>query len=438
MTPGLPRRIKLAFLLQAALASIVITGGVLLTGVIVRDSVIQERLDAEAATFWAGRASNPAYPLPQTATLTGYLSPTGAGGRAVPDYMRGLPAGRHRISAPTVPGPGRSPRQRFSDEVVLVETRGPDTFYLSFESGHIDRAIGLTGLVSLLLSLLATYLVTWLTYRTSKRLVAPVSWLAGVVSRWDPRESDVTAIKAGSLPAEAGVEVQQLAEALVGLADRVAEFVQRERDFTRDASHELRTPLTVIRVATDMLLADPNTLPATSRALARVQRAGRDMEAVIDAFLILARESDVGPQDREFDVGEVVREQVERMQPLLADKPVSIELLDEGAPSVVGSPHVLAVMVGNLLSNAAHFTNLGRIQVRMSAQEIVVRDSGIGMDPETLAKAFMPFYRADIASEDRKGMGLAITYRLGERVGWPVSLRSQPDKGTTATIRLLP
>src|SRR5690606_22177038 len=220
------------------------------------------------------------------------------------------------------------------------------------------------------------------------------------------------------------------------MTERVSDFVQRERDFTRDASHELRTPLTVIRVATDMLLADPNTSAATGRSLARVQRAGRDMEAVIDAFLILAREADVGPLDREFEVGDVVREQVERMQPLLTDKPVSIELLDDGAPRLLGSPQVLAVMVGNLLSNAAHFTSHGRIQVRLTADAIEVRDSGIGMDAATLAKAFNPFYRADIAREDSKGMGLAITRRLGDRVGWPVSLRSKPDRGTTATIHL--
>lgn len=438
MSPGLPRRIKLAFILQAALASIVITGGVLVTGLVVRDSVVHERLDLEAADFWAARSTDPAYPLPKTSVLTGYIVPEGVGQEPVPPYIRALSPGYHRINRRSIPVEYQTGGKRFVEKVVLVQPRGSSTFYLSFESGYIDRAIVLTGLISLVLSLLATYLVTWLTYRTSKRLVAPVTWLADVVSRWDPRESDVTAIKARSLPRDAGVEVQQLAESLVGLTDRVAEFVQRERDFTRDASHELRTPLTVIRMATDMLLADPNTLPATSRSLARVQRAGRDMEAVIDAFLILARETDVGPQDREFDVAEVVRDQVERMQPRLADKPVSIEVLDEGAPAVVGSPHALAVMVGNLLSNAAHFTHLGRIQVRMSADQIEVIDSGIGMDPATLAKAFTPFYRADIAHEDRKGMGLAITRRLGDRMGWSVSLRSQPGKGTTATIRLAP
>ncbi len=436
MTTGLPRRIKLAFILQAVLASIVITGGVLITGLVVRESVLTERLERESATFWEGRDADPSYPLPRTASVAGYVLPAGPADRLVPGYLRALAPGRHRVHAPRDVSADDHPRARSRYDAVLVQPHGTSMFYLSFEASYIDRAIGLTGLISLLLSLLATYLVSWLTYRTSRRLVAPVSWLAGVVSRSDPRTLDVAAIKLQNLPPEAGSEVHQLADALVGLTDRMSELIQRERDFTRDASHELRTPLTVIRMATDMLLANPDTSAATAKSLARVQRAGRDMEAVIDAFLILAREADIGPQDHEFEVRDVVREQVERMQPLLADKPVAIELLDEGAPRLPGSPQVLGVMVGNLLSNAVRFTHHGRIQVRLAPDAIEVSDSGIGMDAATLAKAFNPFYRADIGRDDSKGMGLSIAHRLGDRVGWPVSLRSQPGEGTVATIRL--
>src|SRR5690606_39253715 len=139
--------------------------------------------------------------------------------------------------------------------------------------------------------------------------------------------------------------------ALRSLAERVADFVERERDFTRDASHELRTPLTVIRVATDMMLADADTSERSMRSLARVQRAGRDMEAVIDAFLILAREADIAPQSAEFEARDIAHEQVERVRPLLLNKPVSIEVVDNGAPRLFGPPHVLSVMLANLLSN---------------------------------------------------------------------------------------
>jgi signal transduction histidine kinase len=428
MTQGLPRRIKLAFILQALLGSIVITAGVLLAGLGVRHAVVAERMQREADLFWTGRAASPAFALPGNSTVAGYLMPAGPGDRLPPRELRGLE-------------PGTYPRLLFAASGqrldVLVDRRPEGTFYLTFDGSHIDRAILLTGLISLVLSLLATYLISWLTYRTSKRLVAPVSWLAGVVSKWDPRDPDAEAIRPRNLPAEAGTEVRELSRALVGLAERVADFVERERDFTRDASHELRTPLTVIRVATDMMLADPDTSARTLRSLARVQRAGRDMEAVIDAFLILAREADIAPQSAQFDVRDIVHDQVERVRPLLQSKPVAIEVVDNGAPMLFGPPHVLAVMVGHLLSNAAHFTEHGDIEVRLLPDRLEVRDSGIGMDAQTLARAFEPFYRGDPNRELGQGMGLSIARRLGDRMGWPVALESEPGRGTVATIRFL-
>jgi len=428
MTQGLPRRIKLAFILQALLGSIVITAGILLAGLGVRHHVVTERMQREADLFWIGRAASPAYPLPRNSTMAGYVMPASAGDRAVPRELRGLDPGVY---------PRRLPGAAGKRLDVLVARRPEGTFYLTFEASHIDRAIVMTGLVSLVLSLLTTYLLSWMTYRTSKRLVAPVSWLAGVVSKWDPRDPDAEAIRPRNLPVEAGTEVRRLSRALVGLAERVADFVERERDFTRDASHELRTPLTVIRVATDMMLADPDTSARTLRSLTRVQRAGRDMEAVIDAFLILAREAEVAPQSAEFDVRDIVHDQVDRVRPLLQSKPVAIEVVDNGAPMLFGPPHVLAVMLGNLLSNAAHFTDHGDIEVRLSPDRIEVRDSGIGMDAQILSRAFEPFYRADPNRELGQGMGLSIARRLGDRMGWPVALESEAGKGTVATIRFL-
>ena len=425
MTQGLPRRIKLAFILQAILGSIVITAGVLLAGMGVRHGIVVERMQREADLFWTGREASPTYPLPRTSRMTGYVVPGQPGDRHVPRELRES-------------APGMYQRQLFGSTNhldVLVDRRPEGTFYLTFDASHIDRAILVTALVSLLLSLLATYLISWLTYRTSKRLVVPVSWLADEVSKWDPRDPDTEAIKPRRLPPDAGSEVHRLSRALVGLAERVADFVERERDFTRDASHELRTPLTVIRVATDMMLGDPDTSPRTLRSLARVQRAGRDMEAVIDAFLILAREADVALQSETVDVAEIVHDEVDRVRPMLVGKPVEVEVIDEGAPRLVAPPKVLNVMVGNLLSNAARFTDRGRIEVRMAPDRIEIRDTGIGMNEEALRNAFKPFYRQDFSREEGKGMGLSIVHRLGERFGWPVTLHSRVDDGTVAAIR---
>ncbi|MEG3790433.1 HAMP domain-containing sensor histidine kinase [Lysobacter sp. CCNWLW3] len=422
MPHGLPRKIKLAFIAQALIGSIVITLGIGLAGLAVRNLVLEQRMQREADAFWAGHARDPQHPLPITSTTAGYFIPAGASDAALPPVARG--ASREGLN-----------ELPHDERVMLVDRRAEGSFYLLYSSELIDEAIIFTGLASLLLSLLTMYLISWLTYRNTKRLVTPVNRLAAAVAHWDPRDPRAVAVSLEDLPGEIGTEVRQLSSALRGLAQRVGDFVQRERDFTRDASHELRTPLTVIRVATDLMLADPETPVRAQRSLARVQRAGRDMEAVIDAFLILAREAEIAPQSEEFPVREIVDHEVERVRPMLTGKEVELSVVDDGAPRLLAPPHVLSVMVGNLLSNAVRFTDAGRIDVHLARDRIEIRDTGIGMSAETLNRAFDPFYRADFSGVDGKGMGLSIVRRLGERFGWPVQLSSVPGQGTLAVIR---
>lgn len=422
MPQGLPRKIKLAFIGQALIATLVIALGIGLGGITVRQLLLHERLQAEATAFWGAHRADPAaHPLPRNAFMTGYLERTEARNNALPEGLRELPSGLNTFM----------PRK----SVVFVDRQPEGAFYLVFQPLLVDRAIFWTAVTAILLALLVVYLTTWLTYRTSKRLVVPVTWLANVVSQWDPRAPDAAGLAPEHLPDEVGSEVQGLSQALRGLAGRVGEFVQRERDFTRDASHELRTPLTVVRVATDLMLGDPGITPRAHRSLTRIQLAGRDMEMVIDAFLILARESELEPLREPFEVRDIVREEVDRIRSLLVDKPVELRVVDEGAPRLLAPPQVLKVMLGNLLSNAVHFTDRGQIELRLLPDRIEVRDSGIGMSPEAIAKAFDPFYRVDLSRQESKGMGLSIVRRLAERFGWPVTLTSAPGKGTTAVIR---
>src|SRR5690606_36083410 len=143
--------------------------------------------------------------------------------------------------------------------------------------------------------LLAILLVSWLTYERSKRMVLPINQLADVVDQWDPGGWDTAApiVLPYPLASDNSKEMRTLSSALSGLASRIAEFVQRERDFTRDASHDLRTPLPVVRVATDMMVGDPATPVHSQRSLHRIQQSVQDMEALVESFLILARERGV-------------------------------------------------------------------------------------------------------------------------------------------------
>ena len=421
MPQSLPRKLRYVFTLQAVMACLAVAIGLYLAGFLVSQHLAHARMRAEAASWWAGHARNAAYPLPNTSTVNGFFAPAGHRS-AAPSPLLDLPPGIHEVD-----GSDR-------DDRILVETRPEGTLYLRMSFRLVESVVGWTTLFSVLLSVLAISSISWLSYRSSKRLVIPVNRLAREVSQWDPRAPDVSSIEAEAARDTAGSEVAQLRSALRELAIRTQQFVQRERDFTRDASHELRTPLTVIRVASDMMQSDPGTPAGMQRSLQRIQRAGQDMEAVIDAFLILARDVDVSPQVEEFDVGELVYEAVGKARPLLDGRPVTLEVVVAATPRLKASPRVLSVMLDNLLSNACTFTEEGHIEVRVETDRISVHDTGIGMTAETLERVYDPFYRADQFSPSGKGMGLSIVRRLGERVGWPVTLESSPGHGTVATI----
>ena len=420
---ALPRKIRIAVILQVALAGALVALGSFIASSYVRNHVMEDALRQEAEYYWQQRSLDPSHEAPRTRTMRAYAVDHGGSASALPDVLRRLEPGFHKLDVPHL--------------LVFVDEGPQGRLYVTFPR---ERARELTlAMIAapVLLALLALVVGGWLTYRVARRLMAPMGWLASEVRNWDPRNPDVRGLAPDRLPPDADLETRELAGALHAMAERVRAFVARERDFTRDASHELRTPLTVIRVASDLLLGDPDMPTRAQRSLSRIQRAGRDMEAVIDAFLILAREADVAPQSEDFEVRTVVQEEVERLRETGAcPRPgVELEVIEEGGVRLHAPPRVLGLMLGNLLDNACTFTERGRIEVRIGNDRVEVRDSGIGMTPETIERAFEPFYRANLDSPQGKGMGLSIVRRLGERFGWPVTLESTPGRGTVATIR---
>jgi len=421
MAQGLPRKIKVAFILQAVIASLAIVVGVFAINLTLKQRFLEHRMQVQADFYWRSWERDPAAALPMGMVLKGHIVPAGATAAMPQDFagLEKLVEGFHALQ---------------NGRTAYIDDRPAGRLYLSYDTAFVDELTLWMAAVPILFALLAIWIVSWLTYRASRRLVEPVSWLAREVSEWDPQQPDAGALAPERLPRAVEGEVRQLADALHSLAVRIGAFLTRERAFTRDASHELRTPLTVVRVAADLLIADPDLPPRTQRSLQRIQTAARDMEAVIDAFLVLAREADVAPQSEDFNVRDVVYEEVASVRPLLARKKVHLEVIEETPLRLHAPPRVLGVMVGNLLGNACQFTDEGKIEIRIGADRIVVRDTGIGMNRDELEKAFEPFYRADTANPIGKGIGLSIVRRLGERFGWPVSLESVPGEGTTATI----
>ena len=192
----------------------------------------------------------------------------------------------------------------------------------------------------------------------------------------------------------------------------------------------------MIQVATDLIGHDEGLSERSRRSLRRIQGATDSMESLMAALLLLARDHDVATETEDFPVREVVERELARVRPQLEKKGLALEVALDADPVLHAPPRILGVMLGNILSNAARFTERGEVRLRLLPDRIEVEDTGIGMDAAALARAFEPFYRADLEQPEGPGLGLSIAHRLGQRCGWPLQLASQPGQGSRATILL--
>ena len=414
-------RFWVMFSLWVAAISVVTALGVYAAASSSRKAIARQELDRESVYYSQQLARDPAAPLPDTWLLRGFLRPPGGDTGAVPARFANLAPGYHQIAQPDG-----------TEGTVLVSDTPRGRLFLLFNNDRPNSVVMLFGLIPVVLVVLIIYLATWLTYRASRKALSPVIALAKVVRRWNPDHPDPASLAPDRLPAASDSDVEVLVAALYNFANRLDAFVERERNFTRDASHELRTPLTVMKIAVDVL-ADEDMSPFAQRSLARIRRSVREMEALIETFLVLARESDAGLRDEDFLANDVVAAEVARYRELLAGKPVQLVMVEHARFALHAPPRVFAVMIGNLIRNACLYTEQGSVTVEVEANDVRVADTGSGMSEEDLERAFQPFYRGSRTGRRGHGIGLAIVRRIADRYHWQVTLESALGKGTTAT-----
>lgn len=416
---GLRQRLGRAFLLQAVLISIAAVIGVYAAAFAIEEVLIKRALEEEATYFWEQFATNPVFPLPDTRNLTGYLATDAA---RLPEPLRGLTAGFHQLPA----------QGEFS--VVYVTERGPRQLYLVFDGESVGQLALYFGLVPLAGVLIVLYLIAWIAYRLAGQAISPIVRLAKEVEKFDPNSESRPEFSPSALPGNPDREVLALSEALSSMSHRIDEFIERERNFTRDASHELRSPLTVIRIAADMLLSEQELDRQARNSVLRIKRSASDMEELTEAFLLLARESDRTSLAEAVCINDVAEYELERSRYLLDGKPITVELDAECQLTTPASEKVLAVLIGNLIRNAFSYTDEGKVRLHISRGALTIEDSGVGMPGEEIEKVFQPFYRGGSRARGGHGVGLTIVKRLSDRFGWPIHLESNVGVGTRVVV----
>ena len=174
--------------------------------------------------------------------------------------------------------------------------------------------------------------------------------------------------------------------------------------------------------------------------LFRSQRLERGLANVLTAAgLLTTRER--APARSHGDLAADVQRAVVTMQPRA--EAAGIELATQlAAVPLVRDAEALQLVLHNLLDNAVKFSPRGsRVEVALHADDrdavLSIRDRGTGMDPETLANAFTPFWRGTDGATGGTGLGLHLVRELVHAHGGTVAANSEgPGQGSEFTVRL--
>jgi len=222
---------------------------------------------------------------------------------------------------------------------------------------------------------------------------------------------------------------------------------RRKDEFLATLAHELRNPLAPIRTGAFLLAQRATADPETRQIHEMIARQAAHMARLVDDLLDISRieQGRLELRREAVDLGRVAAHAVEACRPLIeAGRHQLVLSVPVGLPKVEADPVRLEQMLCNLLNNACKYTPAGgTIQVaavREGAEAVLrVRDSGIGLAPEALARVFDLFYQAGQPSERAGGLGIGLTLvrRLAELHGGSVLAASDgPGQGSEFMLRL--
>jgi CheY-like chemotaxis protein/nitrogen-specific signal transduction histidine kinase len=238
------------------------------------------------------------------------------------------------------------------------------------------------------------------------------------------------------------IDSRKRAEQALQEADR------RKDEFLAMLAHELRNPLAPISNALQIMKMPGVNAEAGRRAREIMERQVQHLVRLVDDLLDVSRvmRNRIQLRKERVDLATVLTRAVETAQPLIDGHGHQLSVSVPAPPVFVeGDPVRLAQVVGNLLLNAAKYTDqAGRIWLtgeRFGGEAIIrVRDTGVGIDAELLPRIFDLFTQADRSlarSQGGLGIGLTVVKHLVQMHGGSVSAGSAgPGQGSEFVIRL--
>jgi len=307
----------------------------------------------------------------------------------------------------------------------LARTRGALTRYLTTLLTLLPVAVGLAAAGGAVLA---------------RRALSPVRGMSETARQITAQDLGRRLVRRG-----ADDEIDHLADTLNAMLAGLEAAFDQARRFSADAAHELRTPLTALRGEIEVALRAARSPEEYQRVLrSNLEEVEHLIRLVEDLLLFSRSAAALGPPRGRVQLEPLVLEALEAGARRAQGASVTV-LADSLEPAVaLGDAGALRRAALNLVDNAVKYTPAGgKVEISLLVAEgearIVVRDTGIGIDPADAARIFDPFVRLDAArtrDAGGSGLGLALVRAIVEAHGGTITVDSTPGAGSRFTVRL--
>ncbi len=243
-------------------------------------------------------------------------------------------------------------------------------------------------------------------------------------------------------------EIAQYNQTLLEAKEDAESANHAKDDFLASMSHELRTPLTAIIGSSELLLENSVSPEEEEELICAIKIAGRSQLNLVNDILDMSK-----IESGKFTIDETpynLSSLVDQIRYLFAirarDGGINFEVEQQIQPlfQLIGDQQRIDQILVNLIGNAFKFTDMeGKIRVTICREGeklcFQVKDSGVGMAPEVVAKLFQRFEQGDRQISTRfggSGLGLYISSNLAEMMGGKIEVESREGEGSLFTLRL--
>ncbi|MEZ4322814.1 MAG: response regulator [Myxococcota bacterium] len=246
----------------------------------------------------------------------------------------------------------------------------------------------------------------------------------------------------GAIAVSARFSWDEAHHALARARDQAVDSADERLRFLWRMSHEIRTPLHGAIGMADVLI-DSDLDPQQREAVRVIRQSADGLVEVVNRVLDLARlDADaLELVEVRFELLDVLEDTLDLFAVIAWDRDIRISShIDDDVPTTfVGDPIRVRQVLVNLVGNAVKHTHQGSVVVGVSRAgsdadgriAFAVRDTGDGMDAETMRMLFEPFWQGDAGGPGGSGLGLALSRRLARRMGGDVKASSSAGLGST-------